>query len=194
MLPLLFHISPVCRNQPEDINYVTSMKIRLLDALSDHGLSFSNFCTEQNRTKLVDPYIILATCVDWSGCVDVQAILSLCCSHNMSEGQVFIFMLTANVKTNIIMYLTAVCSRSPLFTLYNTDSDMLGPVVQSIVSLMSLLVVKMLTVLVSTISNSQLFLLKKMWVVFANAKATHIFSAKILAKKPYLMIKVLTIR
>ena len=37
----------------------------------------------------------------------------------------------------------------------------LGPVVQSIVSLTSLLVVKMLTVLVSTISNSQVFLLKK---------------------------------
>ena len=27
-----------------------------------------------------------------------------------------------------------------------------------------------------------------MWVAFANAKATHIFSAKILAYKPYLMI------
>ena len=36
-----------------------------------------------------------------------------------------------------------------------------GPVVQSIISLMSLLVVKMLTVLVSKISNSQVFLLKK---------------------------------
>ena len=36
-----------------------------------------------------------------------------------------------------------------------------GPVVQSIVSLMSLLVVKMLTALVSTIPNSQVFLLKK---------------------------------
>ena len=36
----------------------------------------------------------------------------------------------------------------------------LDPVVQSIVSLMSLLVAKMLTVLVSVISNSQLFLLK----------------------------------
>ena len=34
-------------------------------------------------------------------------------------------------------------------------------VVQSIVCLMSWLVVKMLTVLVSTISNSQVFLLKK---------------------------------
>ena len=37
----------------------------------------------------------------------------------------------------------------------------LGPVVQSIVSLTSLLVVKMLTVLVSRISNSHVFLLKK---------------------------------
>ena len=37
----------------------------------------------------------------------------------------------------------------------------LGPVIQSIVSLTSLLVVKRLTVLVSTISNSQVFLMKK---------------------------------
>ena len=37
----------------------------------------------------------------------------------------------------------------------------LGPVVQNIVSLTSLVVVKMLTVLVSIISNSQVFLLKK---------------------------------
>ena len=37
----------------------------------------------------------------------------------------------------------------------------LGQVVQSIVSLMSSLVVKMLTVLVSTMSNSQILLLKK---------------------------------
>ena len=55
--------------------------------------------------------------------------------------------------------------------------------VQSIISFISLtssLMVKMLTVLVSTISCSQVFLLKKMWVAFANAKATHMFSAKIL--------------
>ena len=44
--------------------------------------------------------------------------------------------------------------------IYGTQ-DKLGPVVQSIVCLTSSLVVKMLTVLVSTISNSQLFLLKK---------------------------------
>ena len=35
------------------------------------------------------------------------------------------------------------------------------PVVQSIVSVTSLLVVKMLTILVSTLYNSQVFLLKK---------------------------------
>ena len=37
-----------------------------------------------------------------------------------------------------------------------------GPAVQSIISLTSSLVVKMLTVLVSTISNTWVFLLKKM--------------------------------
>ena len=58
----------------------------------------------------------------------------------------------------------------------------LGPIVQSIVSLMSLLVAKMLTVLVSKIFNSQVVLLKN-----------HIFSAKILAYMSYLKIKVLTI-
>ena len=64
-------------------------------------------------------------------------------------------------------------------------SDVLGPVVQSVVSLTSSLVILMLTGLVSTVSNAQVFLLKKMWVAFANAKATHIFSAKILAYMPY---------
>ena len=54
----------------------------------------------------------------------------------------------------------------------------LGPGFQSIVSLTRLLVIKILTVLLSTITNSQVFLLKKMWVAFANAKATHIFSSK----------------
>ena len=46
--------------------------------------------------------------------------------------------------------------------------------------------VKMLIVLVSTISSSQTFLLKKKMFV---AKATHIYSAKILAYFVYLMIK-----
>ena len=57
------------------------------------------------------------------------------------------------------------------------------PVVQSIISLMSSLVVKMLIVLVSTISNSQVFLLQMQ-------KLLTFFSAKILAYMPNLMIKV----
>ena len=71
--------------------------------------------------------------------------------------------------------------------------DILGPVIQSIVSLTSSLADRILIVLVSTISNSLVFFAEKMWEAFANAKATHIFSAKILAYMPYLMIKFLTI-
>ena len=47
-------------------------------------------------------------------------------------------------------------------TKYISPYKCLDLVVQSVVSLTSLLMVKMLTVLVSTISNSQIFLLKKM--------------------------------
>ena len=63
-----------------------------------------------------------------------------------------------------------------MFSWRNKKNIYLGPVVQSVVSLTSLFVMKILTVLVSTISNSQVFLLKKMWVAFA--KATHIFCSK----------------
>ena len=64
------------------------------------------------------------------------------------------------------------------YCIYSKHCRVLGPVVQSVVSLTSSLVVKMLTVLVSTIPKSRVFLLK-MWVAFANAKATHIFSKNI---------------
>ena len=67
-----------------------------------------------------------------------------------------------------------------------------GPVVQSIVGLTSLLVVKILTVLVSTISNSQVFLLKNVSSFYKCKSYSH-FSAKILTYMPYLMIKTLTI-
>ena len=69
------------------------------------------------------------------------------------------------------------------------------PVFQSVISLTSSLVVKMSTVVVSTISNSQIFLLKKNVSSFCKCKTySHCFSAKLLAYMPYLMIKVLTIR
>ena len=54
-----------------------------------------------------------------------------------------------------------------------------GPVVQSIVSLTSSLVVKMLTVLVSTISNSQVFLLKKCEKLLQMQKLLTFFSKNI---------------
>ena len=69
----------------------------------------------------------------------------------------------------------------------------LGPVVQSIVSLTSLLVVKIITVLVSTISNSQLFLLKNCDYFLQLKKLFTFFQQKCLTM-PYLIIKVLTIR
>ena len=53
-----------------------------------------------------------------------------------------------------------------------------GPVVQSIVSLTNLLVDKMLTVLASTISNSQLFFFFAEKNVSSFCKCTNIFSAK----------------
>ena len=55
------------------------------------------------------------------------------------------------------MFLISFCSISDIAPY---KRSILGSVVQSIVSLMSLLVVKMLTVIVSKISNSQVFLLK----------------------------------
>ena len=55
--------------------------------------------------------------------------------------------------------------------------EKLGPVVQSIVSLTTLLVVKMLNVLVSTISNSHVFLLKNV-SSFCKCKSYSHFSSK----------------
>ena len=49
-----------------------------------------------------------------------------------------------------------------IFSYFSKKISSLGPVCQSIVSSTSSLMVKMLTVLVSTISNTQVFLLKKM--------------------------------
>ena len=56
----------------------------------------------------------------------------------------------------------------------------LGPVVESVISLTSLLVVKMLTVLVSTLSNSQVFFLEKYEKLLQMQKLLK-FLAKILA-------------
>ena len=78
----------------------------------------------------------------------VRANISLCI-HTVqpSQGPIFITSLWAN-------------SEGPDQIAKNTHINQ-GPVVQNILSLISSLMVKMFTVLVSTISNSQVFLLKK---------------------------------
>ena len=58
----------------------------------------------------------------------------------------------------------------------STNLQSVGPVVQSAISLTSLLRVISLTVLADSIYNILIFFADKMWVAFA--KATHIFSAK----------------
>ena len=71
--------------------------------------------------------------------------------------------------------------------------ELLGPVVQSIVSLKTSLVVKLLTVLVSTIFNLQVFMLKKCEKLLQMQKLLTFFQQKY-KYMLYLMIKVLTIR
>ena len=53
-----------------------------------------------------------------------------------------------------------------------------GPVVQSVVSLTSLLRVILLSILADSIYNILIFFAEKMWVAFALQKATHIFLGK----------------
>ena len=55
--------------------------------------------------------------------------------------------------------------------------DILGPAVQSMVSLMSLLITNSLTAVAKLFSNTLKFFCKNV-SSFCNAKATHIFSAK----------------
>ena len=61
----------------------------------------------------------------------------------------------------LVLCVTLVAARCRAFAMFCPVST-LGPVVQCVVSLTILLVVKILTVLVSTISNLQVFLLEKM--------------------------------
>ena len=94
-----------------------------------------------------------------------------------------------------MVYISAIYSLpyTVLHEIFLTTSEIkslvhnLGPVVQSIVSLTSLLVVKMLTVLESTQFNLHVFLQKKC------EKLLMFFSAQILVYMPYLLIKVLMI-
>ena len=93
--------------------------------------------------------------------------VSLC--KNFLTNQFFVLRLGFQFcrRRNLAHYLTALyCSQPSIITLslsqydsnyFERDVKYQGPVVQSIVSLTGLLVVKMLIVLVSTISNSVIF-------------------------------------
>ena len=70
-------------------------------------------------------------------------------------------------------------NRQKIFWKRNKETVNQGPVLQSIVSLTSSLVDKMLTVLVSTISNSQLFLLKNVSSFCKCKSYSHFFSKNI---------------
>ena len=74
--------------------------------------------------------------------------------YSLAINPRYAFMETQEKLSQIIKY----CSLRSSLWIHHGD---LGRVFQSLVSLTSSLVVKMLTVLVSTISNSQVFLLKK---------------------------------
>ena len=68
---------------------------------------------------------------------------------------------TTRIYTNKVEGVETISTKTQVSHRHSVTAGHQGPVVQSIFSLRSLLVVKMLTVLVSTISNSQVFLLKK---------------------------------
>ena len=61
------------------------------------------------------------------------------------------------------------------------ESKVLGPVVQSIVSLTSSLRVILLTILADSIHNILIFFAEKMWVAFALQKLLTFFQQKISA-------------
>ena len=139
--------------------------------------------------------------------VSVLLVISLTWVYTVSSdnylntlSQTLLTQITAYVKLNLMAILFILLYTPYISALFISKycyfkPKLQGPVVQSIISLKSLLVVKILTILVSTISNSGVVLLKNCeYVAFANAKATHIFSAKVLAYMPYLMVKVLTMQ
>ena len=72
-----------------------------------------------------------------------------------------------------------------IFTESVAPADLLGPVVQSAVSLTSLLRVILLTVLADSIYSILIFFAEKMWVAFALQKLLTFFQQKISA---YLVI------
>ena len=74
--------------------------------------------------------------------------------------------------------LSAIFTVLPVYNSHPWEIIKLGPVVQSVVSLTSLLRVISLTVLADSVYNILIFFAEKNVSSFCTAKATHIFSAK----------------
>ena len=112
----------------------------------------------------------------WSDCADARADLSLRWAH-MSEGT-FPDVAAQFTMSHVFYFLPS--------TIWYISSSFvatkdLGPVVQSVVSLTSLLRVISLTVLVDSIYNILIFFAEKMWVAFALQKLLTFFQLKISA-------------
>ena len=130
----------------------------------------------------------------WSGLSQYKYICLRDMPDNELQLQKMYLWILCPAKIQISLRICAVWSDSSLgifwiskdakFLCVNNEdfdhcNDFLGPVVQCIISFTSSLVVKMLTVLVSTISNLQVFLLKNVSSFCKCKSYSHFFSKNI---------------
>ena len=123
------------------------------------GDNFCDFLFDLQTRPSLKMGLLLKECICFKEAQSVlveQASISERCNHNavLPESVYNLLLCEESVK---------------LLVFYSKTHIGLGPVIKSVVSLTSSLEVKLLTALVSTISNSQVFFLKKIkkWVAFA---------------------------
>ena len=125
--------------------------------------------------------------------LDTCLLISLYANNISTLENACDIMLTYNNLTycnNTLSYIANICisNEYKIIAFYVAKYQVLGPVVQSVVSLMSSLRVISLTVLADSIHNIQIFFAEKMWVAFALQKLLTFFQQKISA---YLRITLL---
>ena len=96
-----------------------------------------------------------------------KAVIKCICPYLNSTGE--------RLRKQTVQHWSDCCSTAVLFLSFN----ILGPVVQSVVSLTSWLRVISLTVLVDSIYNILIFFAEKMWVAFEMQKLLIFFQQKI---------------
>ena len=126
----------------------------------------------------------------WYVCLDVVAIHKGSSTCWLQETCIIIHRLHhINIKGLIrksissipVHLLYILCCITTDFDLHGQAVNVLGPVVQSVVSLTSSLRVISLTVLADSIHNILIFFAEKMWVAFALQKLLTFFQQKISA-------------